>query len=462
MYGLTKEDRKAVLAKLKKQQDYLYDNFIDTGVSKIPYADFFQNAWHNSNRYIAELNHRVWSLNEYANDKGLKCIFAVLSLPPEYHSKRQIKLKNGKTRLVRNDSYINDDAHSVVAGSKILGNAVRSILNSKVFRAIPKDDRCYVTTREAHKDGTCHLNFMCFVPADYVDNCVKAIEHRFVDEKSYCRVAIDNPTAYIMKYIFKTLDDLRKSKGDLNDLSDLTLWYIHHKIPRVTMSRTFISLDVYRCLKGQYNLHKMTTMYNNGRLEVLLDNDGKILQISNDYGDLYMRRRSFIRKDFLHQEKPCLKVHQKNLSVEIYDVLGNLLNPPIVPVPDLKSYELLSYYYKLNPEKCNLQHFGLVQNECIKRGLINGQIQLLNDFSTDLVETNINPYLNQFSKFKEYLNANPKKVDDHFAELIALSEEKRTADNKNRKLPKTFDLTPIPEVIIEHDRQSTIYDFLEA
>jgi len=75
MYGLTKEDRKTVLAKLQKQQDYLYENFIDTGVAKIPYADFFQNAWHNSNRYIAELNHRVWSLNEYANDKGLKCIF---------------------------------------------------------------------------------------------------------------------------------------------------------------------------------------------------------------------------------------------------------------------------------------------------------------------------------------------------------------------------------------------------
>jgi hypothetical protein len=84
------------LAKLQKQQDYLYENFIDTGVAKIPYADFFQNAWHNSNRYIAELNHRVWSLNEYANDKGLKCIFAVLSLPPEYHFKRQITLKMTK------------------------------------------------------------------------------------------------------------------------------------------------------------------------------------------------------------------------------------------------------------------------------------------------------------------------------------------------------------------------------
>jgi len=274
---------------------------------------------------------------------------------------------------------------------------------------------------------------MCFVPAEYVDNCVKAIEHRFVDEKSYCRVAIDNPTAYIMKYIFKTLDDLRKSKGDLNDLSDLTLWYIHHKIPRVTMSRTFISLDVYRCLKGQYNLHKMTTMYNNGRLEVLLNDDGKILQISNDYGDLYMHRRSFIRKDWLREDKPCLKVHQKNLSVEIYDVLGNLLNPPVLPVSDLKSYELLSYYYKLNPETYNLQHFGLVKNECVKRGLINGQVQSLNDFSTDLVKTNINPYSDQLSKFKYYLEANPKKVDDHFNNLIALSEEKRIANNKNRK-----------------------------
>jgi len=114
----------------------------------------------------------------------------------------------------------------------------------------------------------------------------------------------------------------------------------------------------------------------------------------------------------------------------------------------------MQYYHSLNPDLSNFQHFVLVQNECIKRGLIQGDILPVNILGAD-----INPYLNQFSKFKEYLNANPKKVDDHFTTLIALSEEKRIADNKNRRLPKHVDLLPDLETVIEHDRQSTIYDF---
>ncbi|WP_041962231.1 hypothetical protein [Sulfurospirillum cavolei] len=386
MYGITKEDRKMLLAKLKKQQEYLYDNFIDTGFSKIPYANFFQNAWHNSNRYIAELNHRVWSLNQYANDRGLVCIFAVLSLPSSYHRKRQITLKNNLVRLVRNDDFIEDEFHTVSAGSKRLREVVRSIFNSKAFRAIDRLDRCYVTTSEPHKDGTCHLNLMCFVPKNFVNACVKAIESRFIDEHSHINIAIDNPTAYIMKYIFKTLDDLRESDGDLDNLSDLTLWYIHHKIPRVTMSRTFVSLDIYRCLKGQFSLNRLSTLCSSGALDVIFDQNGKILSIIGEFGDVYSRKRSFIKNDFLKASKPCLKDHTKPLKVEVFDKDGILLNPVKKPVSHMKNYELLQYYFKLDPEECNLHHFGIVQNECVKRGLIEGTIQSLNDFNTDFDE----------------------------------------------------------------------------
>ncbi|MDY0315520.1 MAG: replication endonuclease, partial [Bacteroidales bacterium] len=239
-YGLNSFERDMTIKKLKHQQKYLFENGISANGVQIPYANFFKNAWHNSNRYIAELNHRIYSLNEYANEKGLSPIFAVITLPSEYHRLKTIKLKNGKLKLVNNPKYINDKEHNIKAGNRKLQSVVRNIFNQRAFRNIAKDDKCYLTTREPHKDGTPHLNLLCFVPKEKVKDCVKAIKNNFLDTHSRVETAINNPTAYIMKYIFKTLDDLRGNNDNLDNLSNLTLWYIHHKIPRVTMSRTFV------------------------------------------------------------------------------------------------------------------------------------------------------------------------------------------------------------------------------
>ena len=51
----------------------------------------------------------------------------------------------------------------------------------------------------------------------------------------------------------------------------------------------------------------------------------------------------------------------------------------------MKDFELINYYNSLNIETVDLVHFGITQNECIKRGLIDDtQIQSLNDFNTDI------------------------------------------------------------------------------
>ena len=51
----------------------------------------------------------------------------------------------------------------------------------------------------------------------------------------------------------------------------------------------------------------------------------------------------------------------------------------------MKDYELTNYYQSLDTEEVeSLVHFGITQNECIKRGLIDGKIQSLNDFNTDI------------------------------------------------------------------------------
>jgi hypothetical protein len=356
-YGLSQADREFTLNKLRHQQQYLNEHCYDTGFEKIPYALFFQNAWHNSNRYIAELNHRVYSLNKYAEERSLKPIFAVITLPSEYHRKKTIRLKNGKTKLVKNSKFIDDELHSVNAGSSRLSSVIRSIFNQRVFRGIDNVDRCYVTTREPHKDGTCHLNLLVFVPDNMIDKCVKALKGCFIDKHSRVETAINNPTGYIMKYIFKTLDDLRGNDGNLEKLSNITLWYILHKIPRVTTSRTFISLDVYRCLKGQYDLKTLTSLCSAGRIQVLLDGNNKVMQIFDDFGEIYQRTR-IEKGTYCQRDKPVIRSAVKFEKI----------NPDGVKYPyEMSDLNLWEHFHALDIDTVNLHYYANCNNELARR-----------------------------------------------------------------------------------------------
>jgi hypothetical protein len=60
---------------------------------------------------------------------------------------------------------------------------------------------------------------------------------------------------------------------------------------------------------------------------------------------------------------------------------------PIIKVPSkMKDLQLLSYFRELGNtpvDKLNLHHYGLVKNECISRGLVQGEIVSLNDYNTE-------------------------------------------------------------------------------
>jgi hypothetical protein len=406
MYGLNEDDRKWTLQKIRYQKQYLYENMHDFGNVKIPYADFFQNSWHNSHRYIAELNHRVWSLNKYAEERGLKLIFATLTLPSEYHKKRTITVK-GKKKLVRNDNYIDDMEHKPNHSSKVLGSIHRSIMNSKVFRSMRPEDRCYLAVREPHKNGTPHLHVAYFVPETHLQKAVSAIERRFISEQSKVEISVNNPTAYIMKYVLKTLDDLREN-SDIENLTDLTLWYIRHKIPRVTMSRTFVSLDIYRSLKGQYDLMKLTAMFKEDRLQVFINpTTRQIVQITDDYGDLWQKRQLKVTpKEFQVFDRPCLRSqHQRDfrtIPLQITNKDGSTTDLSLYISPDglqsvkdlrfmrkapyqMSDFELFEHYHDLDFDDPNINPHYLANchNEMSKREYPNFEKVSINHFNLE-------------------------------------------------------------------------------
>ncbi|QPI02869.1 replication endonuclease [Campylobacter concisus] len=373
MYGISETDKIFLKTKLENQKKFLDSNFFMINGEYVPYSNFYFSSWHNSNRYIAELNNRVASLNDYAQSQGLCPIFAVFTLPSEYHKQKLITLKSGKKKLVYNKKYIDDEDHSVSAGASKLQSLVRSIMNSLHFRSLSQNQRCYITTKEPHLDGTCHLNLLVFVPKEKINDCVIAIKSRFLDTHSRVETDIKNATSYVMKYIFKTLDDLRQNP-DLDNLTDISYWYLKHKIRRFTMSKTFVSLEIYRKLNGRVDLISLTKNYNKGLVTVLLDPETKKpLQIFDEFGDLWHK---------IKVSKDETTIRHQNVSSEIKDFGNNLKQKQILklcdelfksdekpkPVSRMKDYELVNYYQSLGGD-VNAQHLAYVENLMLDREL---------------------------------------------------------------------------------------------
>ena len=376
MYGISETDKIFLKTKLENQKKFLDSNFFMINGEYVPYSNFYFSSWHNSNRYIAELNNRVASLNDYALKQDLKPIFAVLTLPSEYHQQKLITLKSGRKKLVYNKKYINDEAHSVKSGAGKLQALVRKIICSRCFRAIPSDKRCYISTKEPHLDGTCHLNFLVFVPKENFDDCVRVIKDYFLDTHSRVETDIKNATSYVMKYIFKTLDDLRKNP-DLDNLTDISYWYLKHKIRRFTMSQTFISLEIYRRLNGSIDLISLTRNYNKGLVTVVVDPDTKKpLKIFDEFGELWQKTR-------IIKDSDTIKRHE-DASDEIKNFGSTLKQRQILKICDelfktekrvklvskMRDYELVNYYQSLGGD-VNVQHLAYVENLMLDRNLDN-------------------------------------------------------------------------------------------
>ena len=482
MFGLTKNDKEFVLKKIEKQKDFLYSHYIEVQGEKIQLASFFKNTFINADRYIAELQHRVWSLVEYAQARELVNVFLTLTLPSEYHPKKT--LRNGK--VVKNPKFAHNDIiifdiytkqrptsydkmifkyyktlkrtlytgkmetvsldpkdYSPSKGSKLLTEMFAKVRKDRSFQDLDKDERVYFRVTEPHKDGTPHLHISLWLPKQNVSRFVQAV-HRFYpapladiastyiptdyklyknvyrkwdkdinrfrwydgykvheDDKSYIKLQIEDSVAYLMKYIYKTLDDLRDDKG----ITEITMWYIMHGICRFYTSRTLISLNVYRPLGGKLSLLELTQHYQDDTVTVYLDPETKQPKIIQ-YDDFILwnkkefELKQYDKDDKKHQSTGKIRTVDIEIDGEEFYMLrgGSKLyshhtqtdisdEEYISPVARMKMVQLYNYYYSLDVDDptLNIKHYGHVQNTMIERGLIDDmEIQSLNSFNTDM------------------------------------------------------------------------------
>ena len=399
-YGITPDMRYLAKEKIKKTKDYLSKLLFTFEDKNIPAIYFVKNSYINTDRYIAEINHRVYSLNSYAIQNKLVPIFFTLTLPTQWHKKRRIVLKSGKVKFVRNDKYkpiINGVENNPKNASKELSRMFKRILTHRSYKQIPRSKRLYFRVTEPHIDGTPHIHVLFYVPEENREHIVKVLHRLYSDVQHKVITDIKNATAYMMKYILKTLDDLRNNE---NKLTDLTYWYVYWRICRIYTSRTLVPLEVYRRLNGKYTLLELTEMQNNGTLTMYIDTDTKKLceiavDVEDDEGYIIKEKVPIWFKKQVEIYQPYEKVPNKwtpkkvikDELVPVYTpegrfyFMGNVLIKPKTPYSRMFEPELIVKYKTYDVEDLNNSYaeFAVMHNEMVKRQLIDEDIIPLNE-----------------------------------------------------------------------------------
>jgi hypothetical protein len=127
-----------------------------------------------------------------------------------------------------------------------------------------------------------------------VQRVKKAFKRLFDDRGNDIQDDINNSTAYIMKYINKTLPLSKKDKLSQKD-KYLNAWYSKNRVVRFNSSKTLAPLNLYRLLHKRYSMFALTKLINEEHFKIYVTVDtNKVIEIIDEFGDIvYMRNDSF-------------------------------------------------------------------------------------------------------------------------------------------------------------------------
>jgi len=290
-YGLSPVDIFQVKEKLKKQKvflelSYLYDRINRT---RIPLSDLIISANHSPERYYAEVQNRVNTLEAIAKKRDLKPLFMTLTLPSEFHRKKITK----KGALVKNTKF---NGTRIKESVKVLTNMFSKLRHDRSLKELSKEERIYFRVNEPHQDGTPHTHILMFIPGDRIERVKKAYTRIYDNRANDIQVVTDeinNSVAYVMKYINKTLPLSKKSHISEKE-HYLNTWFVKHGILRFSSSKTLAPLNLYRLLHEKFSMFALTKLVNDKVLTIYeAIETNKIMEIFDGDELLYMRNNSY-------------------------------------------------------------------------------------------------------------------------------------------------------------------------
>lgn len=321
----------------------------------------------------------------------------------------------------------------------------------------------YLFAVEPHKSGVPHAHGLLYIPFSCIEEIKKEFEKCFWapqnlaqdiikltsiqvknGETNGFQWSINNPVGYVLKYVTKSFMDIRNQ----TEMDELQAWYSKNGIVRFTMSHTLVPQWVYNKIyplesdwlylsdlklnascewsqeddyfKFEDTRNKKVLKYERGLYQRF--EDGELIEEFGTYKekqDFSMRQEdrpitsskprplpyqitinNIVFHSFLRSDAQRTVRHIKKLiSITLVYPNGVTTKLHKLPVTKMNSRDLLELYYSFDVETCDLKRFGLVKNECIKRGFINGHVLPLNDFSLNIENVeSVNPYKEQFVK----------------------------------------------------------------
>lgn len=285
-YGLTNDDLSAVTAKLLKQKQFLEYSYItndQTGQS-FSLIDCIISSNHTPDRYHAEIQNRINTLEREAIEAGLTSVFLTMTLPSEYHSMKRDRVTD---KLIPNPLYDGTPPKHAV---KLLTKQFAKLRHDRSLKELSKSKKMmYYRVNEPHKDGTPHTHILLFIPKDRIERVENAFYRLFNEYGNKFEKNIRSASSYIMKYINKTLPLSKKEKLTETERY-LNGWYIHNRVNRFSSSRSTAPMYLYRLLSHRFSLYGLTQVRKGDSLQVLarLDDD-KIMEIWDGDDLLFMR-----------------------------------------------------------------------------------------------------------------------------------------------------------------------------
>ena len=288
-YGVSDSDLVSVTLKIKNQENFLKYSYIKNNLTGQTFSlkDCIVSSNHNPQRYYGEIQNRIDTLQREAENSHLTPVFLTMTLPSEFHRLKQTK----SGRLIKNPKYNGVEPKEAV---KILTKMWSKLRHDRALKELTRSQRMYYKVNEPHKDGTPHTHILLFVPVDRIKKIKIAFKRLFDDRGNDIQDDIKNSTAYIMKYINKTLP-LSKQENLSEKDKYLNAWYSKNRVIRFNSSKTLAPLVIYRLLHKRYSMYALTKLINENHFKIYVTLDtNKIIEILDEFGDLvYARNDSF-------------------------------------------------------------------------------------------------------------------------------------------------------------------------
>lgn len=325
---------------------------------------------------------------------------------------------------------------------KILSFQMHGFLMSYVFKKMRKqeDEYLYIRVTEPMKSGVPHYHLLLYAKPTYFKSLYDSFHKYFnaprnakpltmKDNKRVCtnplpdgteetqgfQWHIDSATGYVLKYVLKSFRNVRDNK----EIDYLQAWYIKHRIPRVITSKTLIPQWVYKKVAMlDKDWFSLTDIKKTGFFECDSKNDtfefiseyGRNIVYDNGllqlfYGDKLItemgkkREKRIPIKSFTLKfvEKPKLEPLKNKLIPVYYEHIGKTLYmtkgiapKPLYqfnPIAQMTINQLWDYRYNFDFDIEPLAKFLNIENELMKRGVLEGELHNLNYSYQDMQNT---------------------------------------------------------------------------